>query len=92
MIPELFDIAHANAIHLIENGEGKLFPKNQRKSAHLGSMLGLDKIILQPDVKQATNKQLLERKRRLSRLEKFLENSPQELVLNRSTIQRQRKN
>ena len=41
----LFDIAHVNAVDLIENDEDKLFLKNHRKRGCLGCIVTLDKVI-----------------------------------------------
>jgi len=44
LIEELFDVAHANAMELMENEEDKLFLQSQRKKKRPGCMKGVDKV------------------------------------------------
>jgi len=69
-IEEVFDIAHANALELINNPEDKLFLQSQRKTGRPGSMAGVDKIMLQQENKLKENLKILKRRRRTSNVYK----------------------
>ena len=69
-IQELFDIAHADAMRLIEKEEDKLFLECQRKKGRPGCMVGVDKVLLQQQQKQKEKEEQLKRRRHRSELEK----------------------
>ena len=52
----LFDIAHADALQLIQIEEDKLFLENQRRKGRPGSMIGTDRVVFEQEKKQAIRK------------------------------------
>jgi hypothetical protein len=69
VVAQLFDIAHADAMTLIENEEDKLFLESQRQKGRPGCMMGVDKVLLQQQQKQKEKYEKLQRRQR-SLLEK----------------------
>lgn len=69
-IEELFDIAHANAMGLIEIEEDKLFLESQRKEARPGCMVGVDTVLLQRQKKHNEKKQKFDSRRNRSQRDK----------------------
>lgn len=56
---DLFDVAHANALDMVNMEEDKLFLMNQRKKGRPGSMLGSDRVL----AKKEDRKRLREEKK-----------------------------
>ena len=69
-IKELFDVAHADAMELIENQEDKLFLESQRKKGRPGCMGGVDKVLLQQQQKQMEKEEKLKKRRHQCQLDK----------------------
>ena len=65
-----FGVSYTNAVDHIEKDLDNLFLENQSKPGCWGCMLELDKVVSQKEVKEASNKQLLEKRKR-SQLEKL---------------------
>jgi len=70
MMEQLFDIAHANAMELIENKEDKLFLELQRKKGRPGCMMGVDQMLLQQQQKKKEKDQKIQKRRQRFEMEK----------------------
>lgn len=66
MVEELFDIAHANAMELIENEEDKFFLESQRKKGQPGCMVGVDTMLLQQQQKTKAKEEKMQKRRHRS--------------------------
>ena len=66
----LFDIAHANAMELIDNPEDGLFLNCQRQKGRPGSMGGVDTVLLQHEKRRKETEAKLKRRRERSECDK----------------------
>ena len=69
-VAELFDIAHADAMELLDNAEDMLFLESQRKNGRPGCMVGIDKLLFEEEQKQKVKEKKLAQRIHHSQIEK----------------------
>jgi len=58
-VAELFDIAHADAMELLDNPEDMLFLESQRKKGRSSCLVGIDKLLFEEEQKQKVKEKKL---------------------------------
>src|SRR6218665_1878679 len=69
-VAELFDIAHPDAMELLDNPEDMLFLESQWKKGRPGCMVGIDRLLFEEDQKQKVKEKKLAQRLHRSQIEK----------------------